>query len=371
MGDVNNDGQLELVCTSTTLWNKRVWVISAGGQILHEWQPLVYDGTASSNSPALADLDGDGDLEIILGGHGEIWCWHHDGTLFWGGILHGGGDISQIAVADLEGDGDLEVVVCITSRIYVFNHDGTLHAGRWPIIIPNGSWVWSSPEHSGPAVADIDDDGMQEIVVNGYCHGRWFIIAFNPDGTLVRGFPCLEPVSYVPACSPVILDIDGDGDIEICSYAENHPSPAFGYLRVAVYDLHTSYNPALCDWPMLQHDPQRTGCYGGLENLENNINSESPAKKYQIEPFKYALLSCYPNPFNASTVISFNLQDAGFVNLTVFDVQGREVRSLVDERQSSGYHEVVFDGSELSSGMYFAELTAVCYKKTLKMLLIK
>ncbi|MBC8204041.1 MAG: T9SS type A sorting domain-containing protein, partial [FCB group bacterium] len=74
-------------------------------------------------------------------------------------------------------------------------------------------------------------------------------------------------------------------------------------------------------------------------------------------PEKTALHSPYPNPFNPSTVISFDLQEAGEVSLIVYDVQGREIQSLVNGHLSLGYHEVVFDGTDLASGMYFVRLT--------------
>ncbi|MBC8205263.1 MAG: T9SS type A sorting domain-containing protein [FCB group bacterium] len=88
-------------------------------------------------------------------------------------------------------------------------------------------------------------------------------------------------------------------------------------------------------------------------------------------PSETALHSPYPNPFNPSTVISFELKDAGEVSLIVFDVQGREVQSLVNGHRSMGYHEAVFDGSELASGIYFARLDAGGFAQTQKLLLIK
>ncbi|MBL7190370.1 right-handed parallel beta-helix repeat-containing protein [bacterium] len=74
-------------------------------------------------------------------------------------------------------------------------------------------------------------------------------------------------------------------------------------------------------------------------------------------PCENILHSPFPNPFNPSTVISFELKDAGEVSLIVYDIQGREVQSLVTSHLSLGYHEVVFDGTDLSSGMYFVRLT--------------
>jgi len=73
-------------------------------------------------------------------------------------------------------------------------------------------------------------------------------------------------------------------------------------------------------------------------------------------PNSVTLYSVNPNPFNPSTDIRFELRDASFVNLTVYDITGGEVVKLVDGYQSAGSHSVVFDGSDLPSGMYFLRL---------------
>lgn len=82
-------------------------------------------------------------------------------------------------------------------------------------------------------------------------------------------------------------------------------------------------------------------------------------------------MKAYPNPFNPRTVISYQLTADSYVNLAVYDVQGREVQTLVNEELSSGQYEVVFDGAGLSGGMYFAKLETKGYTQTSKLLLIK
>jgi hypothetical protein len=72
-----------------------------------------------------------------------------------------------------------------------------------------------------------------------------------------------------------------------------------------------------------------------------------------LRPEGYALNQNYPNPFNPSTVISFELPRAALVNLDVYDILGRTVRSLDLGLLSHGAHEVTFDGSGLASGVYF------------------
>ena len=85
----------------------------------------------------------------------------------------------------------------------------------------------------------------------------------------------------------------------------------------------------------------------------------------------FILHPSYPNPFNPETVISFELPVASFVELVVYDIQGREVARLVDGLQPAGVYEAVFDGSQLASGVYFARLTANNFHQTQKLLLIK
>ena len=69
-------------------------------------------------------------------------------------------------------------------------------------------------------------------------------------------------------------------------------------------------------------------------------------------PSTFVLYQNYPNPFNPTTAIRYQLPAAGDVKLTVYDILGQEVAVLVDERRDAGVHEVVFDGSGFSSGMY-------------------
>lgn len=87
--------------------------------------------------------------------------------------------------------------------------------------------------------------------------------------------------------------------------------------------------------------------------------------------FATTLYEPNPNPFNSSTAISFELQAASEVRLSVYDIAGREVRSLVDGHLSSGYHEINFDGSELASGVYFVMLVAEGVNQVRKLLLVK
>ena len=91
----------------------------------------------------------------------------------------------------------------------------------------------------------------------------------------------------------------------------------------------------------------------------------------EVVPTEYALEANYPNPFNPSTTISFSLAEPGIVYLTVYNVQGQEVATLVEQHLSAGSHQVQFNGSSLPSGLYFYNLRAGEFTAIRKMVLVK
>jgi len=79
----------------------------------------------------------------------------------------------------------------------------------------------------------------------------------------------------------------------------------------------------------------------------------------------------HPNPFNATTLINYQLASASYVKLEVYNLIGRKVATLADEAQEVGYKSVNWDASEVSSGLYFYKLTAGDYTETRRMMLVK
>jgi hypothetical protein len=95
----------------------------------------------------------------------------------------------------------------------------------------------------------------------------------------------------------------------------------------------------------------------------NQISSEIPSK--------FSLSQNYPNPFNPKTNIKFNIATLGDVKIVIYDVVGREVQIIVNEKLQPGTYEVTFNGSNLASGIYFYKFTAGEFASTKKMLMIK
>jgi hypothetical protein len=91
----------------------------------------------------------------------------------------------------------------------------------------------------------------------------------------------------------------------------------------------------------------------------------------ELLPKVYALEQNYPNPFNPSTDISFDLPKAGRVELSVFNILGQQVATLVNEHREAGHYVVTWDANQYSSGVYFYRIAAADFSATKKMLLLK
>lgn len=90
-----------------------------------------------------------------------------------------------------------------------------------------------------------------------------------------------------------------------------------------------------------------------------------------VKPNGFQLKQNYPNPFNPSTTFRFFLESSAQVQLTIFDLSGKEVATVVNKKLSAGEHQAFFNASDLASGSYFYQLHAAGITETRKMLLIK
>ena len=89
------------------------------------------------------------------------------------------------------------------------------------------------------------------------------------------------------------------------------------------------------------------------------------------QPFKFQLFQNYPNPFNSSTLIRYAIATPGFVRLKIFDINGREIGTLVNEFQSIGNYQVHFNARELASGIYFYELKMRDFSAVKKLIVVR
>ena len=88
-------------------------------------------------------------------------------------------------------------------------------------------------------------------------------------------------------------------------------------------------------------------------------------------PDAFAISPAYPNPFNPTTTLSFALPIEAEVFLSIYNLQGREVVSLVNSNMEAGYHSITWNADSYSSGVYFVKMVADDYISTQKLMLIK
>lgn len=135
-------------------------------------------------------------------------------------------------------------------------------------------------------------------------------------------------------------------------YATTHLAEGFGPVE---YSAELGYTSILAGCIINQQQ------YGVITGVEKSLTLPSTPHLFQN----------YPNPFNPSTIISYQIPEEKFVSLKVFDLIGRELRTLVNETQKAGFYSVSFDASQLSSGIYFYSLPLGTFTQTKRMIILK
>lgn len=226
---------------------------SSPAPYVKDWAMLI-DGWNRSSSPVIADIDADGENEVVFGHQdGRLRAYEGDGTLKWStpavpdvaGGCKGQGGASAIdsspAVADIDEDGTPEVVVGVGST-WVRNQnggvvafDGRTGAKEWGTALSRDTGnVWSnngSPDgwcegvFSTPAIGDVDGDGHLDVVFAGFDFHVWAVDRF---GTPLSGFPFDNDDSVWS--SPALFDVDGDDRMEIFIGGDSTPGGYYDHL---------------------------------------------------------------------------------------------------------------------------------------------
>ena len=101
------------------------------------------------------------------------------------------------------------------------------------------------------------------------------------------------------------------------------------------------------------------------------LSSGSMYLEYIPVPDEFILQPAYPNPFNPSTVLRYGLSENVNVKITIYDILGRQVIELVNTEQQVGYHQVIWNGNQNASGLYYVKMTAGNFISTQKLMLVK
>lgn len=340
LADLDGDAVPEIIVGT---WGGILHAFKADGTELNGF-PVDLDQRIAAD-PVVADLENDGDLEILLGSDtDQLFAIDHTGNILWTQDTATANIRTAPAVGQLDADPELEIVYTSSNGwIYGLDHTGSVLPG----------WVhdMGASCYSSPVMADVDGDGIQDVFAGS---GAAQIHGFGGDGTPLPNFPV--NVGTTVQGTPTLADLDGDGNLEVICGTNG------GLVAI---DLKTI--PAEGDsWFTERGDYRRTGLFAA-----NPVN----VNPLGTVPEQFALQVPYPNPFNPSTLLRYTLNADGPVRLDIFDVRGRRIATLVDGYQDAGNHQVTWSPGSLkqtgSAGIHFARLSNGSATRVQKLILLK
>jgi hypothetical protein len=347
VGDVDDDGLREIVVLSGVDMEVRN---STGA--LEYAREVPGGGQVFVNAPTLADLDLDGDLEIVAPtSTGFLYVLHHDGTDVAGWPWH---DITyrpltSVALASLRGGPEPELLVATESYsssvwMWCFSHDGSAPSG-WPLYFSGAASTGAMP-----IVDPVCDADASVFTWTTFLAADDQGCAWNHLGEMLPGWPhWLRAETRV---SPATGDVDADGRLEIVFTTYDPP-----WLIVA--DLGVPVWRNLLDqpqwWPMYGYNPERTGC------LECEPYAVTGLPRPAVARERLRLEAPRPNPAGGAVALRFTLPARAPVRLEVLDVSGRRVRELRRGELDAGAYDAAWDGRDAAgrrvpAGVYFVRL---------------
>ncbi|RKX20261.1 MAG: hypothetical protein DRP51_06005 [Candidatus Zixiibacteriota bacterium] len=330
-GDVDNDGLLELIVFG--YYGDGDYVLLAfnyGFSPVPGWPHFLgIDPFIVPTVPIFGDLDNNGSLEYVTGFFdldiSYILAWNLDGTSYLPGSPNGHFSVTpQLGIANM---------LLLTDM---------------------------NDDRMADIVAVANDDPFANYMVQR-------IYAWGNDALLLPDFPLIVApgASTSNRHTPSVGDINGDGYIDmIITTADNSlafvnfPGQLFRECSSPV--KHWRYNrrmnniipqPIQCDPTDISDDRQQL-------------------------PLAFGLSQNYPNPFNPATTIRFSLETKAHVRLSVYDILGRKITTLINEELPSGNHSITWNGkdykgNEVASGIYFYRIETDSFSETRKMVLLK
>ncbi|HWP08348.1 MAG TPA: S8 family serine peptidase [Polyangiaceae bacterium] len=296
LGDVDGDGTQEIAVAVSDWYyyaETNLYVVGPGG-VLPGWPRLINEVSSTGvTAPVLGDLDGDGDVEVVMSSvSGKVFAFQADGRRVTGWPRQAVADVPMngATLGDFDGDGKLDVVAGTTAAwiadaagyhpeasLFAWHGNGRKLSGfplGYPVPPTDGFAFYG---FGNSALADIDGDGEVEALTStdGATDPFRALTAVKPDGSITRGFPKLtSSFGAYWTYTSAIADFDGDQQLELAFIDTNG--------LIYLWDLDSPVG-APRPWPMYQHDAQHTAradapASGLRARLRGGLGSASDAR---------------------------------------------------------------------------------------------
>jgi len=369
--DVNSDGFTDIIVTNSVTGTDSITVLlnNGSGEFSIDAQ-YSLGGDVGPGSVITSDINNDGKLDMVIAaGNGSVVILDNNGDGTFAAAV-GYSTVygrSYIKTADLNGDGYLDLVTSGGNvyRQLLNNGDGTFG------IAVGGNIATASGNLD---TGDLNGDGAIDVA---YCDGAsWF-------AKLMMNTPTTVPVEMTTFTGhqmngKVLLnwstatESNNVGwEIESRIQESGYRSQNSGWKKVGFvagkgtttekqsYSFSVSnLVGASADFHLKQMDSDGKISYSTILTVN-------------LTPVTFGLSQNYPNPFNPVTVINYQLASESDVRLVVYDLLGREVASLVNEKKAAGSYTVSFNATNISTGVYFYKLTAGNFSEIKKMTILK
>ncbi|MBN2543396.1 VCBS repeat-containing protein, partial [bacterium] len=284
VGDIDNDQVAEIVLEG---WDS-LFAFDAYGS-LEPGFPVgltgEYDGFSYS-APTLVDFNRDGYLEIIAGyhesgggsWHGKVAVWSYTGEFFtdtlsssWYPVAfydYGSWTYSTPAVGDIDNDGEPEYAMTSHNGDLMLRNGNATSPGSWPV------YTGYSNLECSAVLGDVNSDGDLDVII-GTNGGSLLMLGYNSNCAALDSFP-LSATAAATVNSPLIMDLNGDGSIELVMVGIDG--------IVHLWRLLGDYTPGTMPWTQIHHDPWNTGWYHPLPPDSLVLNFDEPVASLEWSP---------------------------------------------------------------------------------------
>jgi len=325
--DSNGDGIPDVVGGGSNLGETQGIVYGINGDNGNELWSFNVSGSTVWALEQTDHLNWNGVKEIIAGDFsGNYYCLDPaDGSEIWNGNIGNAIILRFIKLDDVNNDNFPDLY---------FTHSGFNNA----LVVDghSGDQIWNHPVADQPwnaaRIEDISGDGINDLLVGTLYNSNYGYFLNGADGSVLGSVNVGTPVDAIAS----IPDIAGDGSMEMVVGGRN------GWVY----------------------------CYSGGNEFVNVEDIDYFQSSY------YKLMQNYPNPFNPITTLRYDLPEQVNVNIIIYDMLGRQVRTLINQTQDAGFKSVIWDGTNdfgktVSAGIYLYQIKAKGFVQTRKMVLLK